>query len=377
MSVRFGEKWINWDTAHFGMRKTEQAVNNNIGFSILKNWAIVDNKLVRMERTPEGTKSIKDSIRIENDTLIIDGITDSSGKVTNLEMYTKIRNMSMNVSSKVKGTMNPENLSLVYMGLLSNAAMGFKTWMPDMLDARFSGLRYNHMTNSMVEGRYNAVFSDMSREDSALLSWIGNVVLPKMTQLTLNIATFGAYNFLASGKFKYKINEQRAKRMLDRYKDENKHDSEIQDMNLEDYVEFKQGQLRSASAELSGILAIVTIVMSLRGDWDDDGQADWKRNYFTRTLYRMLNRARRELAFFISPSDWENLFRMPIPIMSMVPDTIKALQYALSGVGDIIMGEEPVTPRGRSKFYYIWRRVPGNKLILLAEPDELSKLREI
>ena len=148
-------------------------------------------------------------------------------------------------------------------------------------------------------------------------------------------------------------------------------------MSFEDFIEFKQGQIRSGSAELSAILALITIVTSLKGDWDDDGEADWKKNMYTRTLFRMLNRSRRELAFFISPNDWENLFRMPVPIMSLVPDTMKALTYALSGVGDIVTGEEPVTPSGRSKFYYLWRRIPGNKLILVFEPDKMSQLREI
>jgi hypothetical protein len=377
MSVRFGEKWINWDTAHFGMRKIEQAVNNNIGVSILKNWTIVDGQLVRMVNAPEGTKSIFDSTKIENDILIIDGVTDSKGKVLDINVYTQIRNLAVNVSSKVKGTMNPEDLSLVYMSLLSNAAMGFKTWMPGMLDARFSMLRYSPMTNSMVEGKYVAMFTDMSREDRGFLDWVGNVVLPKMAQLTVNVATFGAYNYLASGKFKYKVNETRARRMFDQYKEQYRHDAEIQAMSFKDFLDFKQRQIRSASAELSALLAVVTIVAMLKGDWDDDGEADWKKNAFTRTLFRMMNRSRRELAFFISPNDWENLFRMPIPMMSLVPDTMNALYAALDGMGDIVMGEEPVTSRGRSKFYYLWRRLPGNKLILMFEPDEVSKLREI
>jgi hypothetical protein len=377
MALRVTQKWINWDTAHFGMRKTQQAISNNIGFSILKNHAIVDGKLVRMARAPEGTKSIKDSIRIVDDILVIDGVTDEKGNVTNLELYTQIRNLAVNVISRTTGSLDPENMSLIYMGLLTNSMMGFKSWMPGMLDARFSGLRYNEPTNSMMEGKYTAMFSDMAREDRAFLEWIGNVVLPKMGQLLLNVSTFGAYNFIASGKFKYKVNEDRAKRLFDKYKEEFRHDSKIQEMSFEDFIEFKQGQIRSGSAELSAILALITIVTSLKGDWDDDGEADWKKNMYTRTLFRMLNRSRRELAFFISPNDWENLFRMPVPIMSLVPDTMKALTYALSGVGDIVTGEEPVTPSGRSKFYYLWRRIPGNKLILVFEPDKMSQLREI
>ena len=116
--------------------------------------------------------------------------------------------------------------------------------------------------------------------------------------------------------------------------------------------------------------------MALKGDWDDDGEADWKRNATTRTLYRALNRARRETAFFISFDDWTSLFRMPIPSMSLIIDGNRALWHMLYGFGEIVQGEEPVTARGRSRFYYTWRMLPFNKTVLLFEPDELSKLRE-
>ena len=381
MSRRWIERWLNTDTLFFGMRKAEQAVNNNIGVATMKNHTLVDGNVVRLENAPEGAKSIYDMGEFNSEGYFeIEGITDSRGNVTDFEAYRQIRNLGLAVASRVKGQMNPEDLSAVYMGIATNAAMGFKTWMPGMFDARFTSLRYNPATNSMVMGKYTALATEMSREDRSFINWLGNVVMPTMAKFTANMATFGAYNFVAGQfgeQFKSKVNEQRAKRLFEQYKERFKHDDAIQKMKFEDFVKYKQGQLKSLSAELAAILAVVSMIMALRADWDDDGEAAWRKNLYSRTLFRALNRGRRELAFFISPEDWSYMFRMPIPIMSLPIDAERALSQGLDGVGDIVKGEEPVTDRGKHKFYELFKFTPGHKLIQMLEAGEFDDLREI
>jgi len=381
MSRRWIERWLNTDTLFFGMRKAEQAVNNNIGIATMKNHTLVDGNVVRLENAPEGAKSIYDMGEFNSEGYFeIEGITDSKGNITDFEAYRQIRNLGLAVASRVKGQMNPEDLSAAYMGIATNAAMGFKTWMPGMFDARFTSLRYSPATNSMVMGKYTALGTEMSREDRSFINWLGNVVMPTMAKFTANMATFGAYNFVAGQfgeQFKSKVNEQRAKRLFEQYKERFKHDDAIQKMKFEDFVKYKQGQLKSLSAELAAILAVVSMIMVLRADWDDDGEAAWRKNLYSRTLFRALNRGRRELAFFISPEDWSYMFRMPIPIMSLPIDAARALSQGLDGVGDIVKGEEPVTDRGKHKFYELFKFTPGHKLIQMLEAGEFDDLREI
>lgn len=381
LSRRFVDRWMNTDTLFFGMRKAEQAVNNNIGVSVLRNHAIVNGELVRISKAPKGAKSIRDSTFFnDKGYLEIEGITDSEGNVINEDLYAQIRNLALSVSNRVKGQMNPDDLSAAYMDIAGNVMLGFKTWMPGMADARFTSLRYSPASNAMVMGKYQALLTEMKMEDRAWYNWLGNVVAPTMGKFLANAATFGAYNFVAGQfgeQFKLKVNEQRAKRLFDQYKEQFKHDAAIQNMKFEDYVEFKQGQLRSLAAELSTILAIVGMVMALRVDWDDDGEAEWRKNWQTRTFYRSMNRARRELAFFISPNDWTSILRMPAPIMSLPVDATNALYSALDGVGDIITGEDPVTDRERSKFWPMFKFTPGHKFIQFLERQELDELREV
>lgn len=382
MSARFVEKWINRDSAHIGMRKAEQVTNNNIGISILKQHAFIDGKMVRLETAPKGTKSIFENSTYKDGKLIVDGLTDKDGKVINHEDYTKIREYGVSIVSRIKGQMNPNDLAAIHMSIEGAAFMGFKTWLPGMAEARFGKLRYNQQTDSLVNGMYSALAAQMSREDRDLFSWLGNVVAPTLLKFSVNMATFGGYNFVAGQfgeKYKFKVNEQRAQRYFEAYKEKFKHDAEIQRLTFDEFLAYQQSQLRRLAAEVSAILAITASVIAMRGDWDDDGVADWKKSWTTRTLYRAMNRGRRELAFFINPGEWESFFRMPVPVMTLPIDAYTALSDALSGVGDILTGEPPVRPSGKSKFYELFKFTPGYKLPLMFEAvnEESAKLREI
>ncbi len=375
LSTRKAERWINYDTAFYGMRKSEQAVNNNIGMSILKNWTEVNGELVRMEDAPKDAKSFFEKAKITDGFFQIEGITDNKGNVTDLELYTKVRNLAIGVATSVKGQLNPEDLASVYMSIAPNAAMGFKTWLPGMADARLSQLRYDPQRNRMTEGKWMSLVTDLSKDDQSYASWLGNVVAPSIARLAANVATFGLSDKTNIGR--YKVNELRARRMFDNYKNQHKHDFAIQAMKFEDYVAYKRGQIKATASELRMILALVGMVMALRMDWDDDGQADWQKNWYTRTMFRAINRARREVGFLVSWEDWRyTIFRAPIPIMSLPLDANKALWSALSGIGDFVRGEER-PPGERSKFYPAFRMLPFNKTILFFEPDDFSHLREV
>lgn len=375
LSSRWAEKWVNWDTAFIGMRKSEQAVNNNIGISVLKNWTEVGGELVRMEDTPEGTKSLFDRSKVEDGYLQIEGITDTKGNVTNLDLYSKVRELTIGVSTSVKGQMNPDDLASVYMSIVPNAAMGFKTWLPGMADARLSQLRYDPSRNKMVEGKWTALVTDLAKDDRNWLEWLGNVVAPSITRLAANVATFGLSDRAGIGK--YQVNELRAKRMFERYKEKFRHDKAIQDMKFEDYVKYKRGQIKATAAEIRMMLALVGMVMAFRGDWDDDGEADWKKNFYTRNVFRAINRGRREVGFLINWEEWQHtIFRAPIPIMSLPVDASNAIFSAIDGAGDFVTGAER-DPQEQSKFYPAMRMLPMNKLWLLFEPNEQAETREV
>jgi hypothetical protein len=273
------------------------------------------NNIKRLETLPEGTKSILDNSQIIDGKLVIEGIVDKDGKV-NMDNYTMLRNIAVGVAKQIKGQLNSEDMNGVNMTLMGNLFMGFKNWMPGMIDERTGKLRYNNMTNSITEGKYRALLTDMSREEKGFWEWIGNDVMPSVGSFVFDIATFGSMFGLGH---KYKVNEVRARRLFDNYKKQNINDYAIQEMTFEDYLQYKQGAIRSLAAELTVILSFIAVLMYLRGG-GDDGEPRWKENMATRFLFRAVNRSKRELAFFITPGDWTRFFRAPLPITSLVTD---------------------------------------------------------
>ena len=389
MAARWSERWLKWDTAFIGMRKSEQAVNNNIGISMMKNWAYVNGEFVRMYKSTHDTekgqsnrlvaddvKSLYESTKLlDNGKLFIEGITDAEGNVTNIQAYTEFRNIVIGSATAVKGQLNKDDLSSVYNTLAGNAAMGFKTWLPGMADARLSSLRYSPTRNSMVEGKWKAVYTDLGKEgDQDFLSWLANVVVPGLAKLGMHVATFGLSNRTG---FAYKVNEVRARRMFEAYKNKFKHDRAIQRMDFNDFLDYKRGQIRSTAMEMRFVLVLMLATMAGRADWDDDGEADWQKSAGHRLMFRLINRTRREVGFLINFQEWEHtIFRAPIPVMSLLFDTPNAIWSAIGGIGDFVTGKE--RPAGsRSKFYPAFRMLPGNKLILMFEPDEFAKVREV
>jgi hypothetical protein len=135
---------------------------------------------------------------------------------------------------------------------------------------------------------------------------------------------------------------------------------------------------------------LVSMVLMLGGDWDDDGVPDYKSSWAGRTLFRITNRARREMAFFISPQDQMDIIRTPLPVSGLLMDTVKLWKNFLDETGDIVHGEYEKRSglpgfvfgknRGKDKkqnFYETIRWIPGHKLIQMLDLFEAYEDRTI
>jgi hypothetical protein len=336
LSINAITKNATTDALFWGFRVAEEQVNDNTLISIMQNYGYdSQGNIKRLATLPEGTSSLLDKSSVVDGRLVIEGIVDKDGNV-NMDNYTILRNIAVGVAKQIKGQINSEDMNGINMTLMGNLFMGFKNWMPGMIDERAGKLRYNSTTNAITEGKYRALITDMSRDEKGFWEWIGNDVMPSMGSFLFDIATFGSMFGLGH---KYKVNEVRARRLFDNYKKQNIHDFAVQNMSFEDYLQYKQGAIRSLAAELTIILSFIAILMYLRGE-GDDGEPRWKENMTTRTLFRIVNRGKRELAFFISPGDWTIFFRAPLPITSLITDFTKLMGNTLDEIGDVVWGED-------------------------------------
>lgn len=378
-------KVIDSDTAFWGFRYTEELNSADILVSLLQNYAFdSEGNMTRLKNLPEGTKSLLDSSRIENDELIIDGIRDANGEV-NIDKYTALRNLAMGAIKQVRGQASKENMYAAQGMIAMDIILHFKSWLPGMIKARAGEIEYNSDTNSIIEGKYKTFFSDLDRGDKKVIAYIGTEMLPRMAKF-IALTPFIAFN---KNQTLYKINEVRARELFKKYKDDHRNDPAVQKMNFNDFVDYRQGQLRSLAAELMVIMAFITTLMLLGLDWDENGEPDYKQTWAGRTIFRILNRGRREIAFFINPNDWWSFLRTPIPTTGIIMDAMTWFNNTRDESGDLLFGEDERTGfnkvifggnKNKDKkpvFYETLQWLPGNKalrMLELFENDEQLKI---
>lgn len=364
-------KAVNSDTLFWGFRKAEETISNDVLVNILKNYGYnSEGELVRKKRFKAGEKTLFELAKVKDGKLTVEGVIDEKGNV-DINKYTQIRDLSVGIARQITGQMNPEDIYAAQASLMWKLIMTFKSWMPGMWNARGGKLRYNAMTNSLIEGKYQVLASDMQKGNKKMLAFIGLEVIPRLSKfvaLAPFIAISGSTNL-------YKINEERAIQQFNKFKEDYKNDADIQKMSFEDFIEYKQGQLRSLAAELTVILSFVAVLTALAFDWDDDGKADYVETWAGRTFFRIINRGRRELAFFLNPNDWYQMLRTPVPITGLAMDSIAWFKNFKDESGDLIFGEDDRTGmlkvvfgsnRGKDEkpvFFETLRFIPGHKLV--------------
>ena len=97
----------------------------------------------------------------------------------------------------------------------------------------------------------------MMKEGESTATILKDVVGATLLKVAADISTFGL--------MKYKVNEERAKYMWQKYVEKTN-----KPITFEAYLEIKQGQTRAAIGEARIMLTLALMMMMLGADWDDD-----------------------------------------------------------------------------------------------------------
>lgn len=364
------QKILDSDTNYYGFRVSEHGVENLVLYSLLLSHGIDKNgNIVRLKdkNTPKDTKSILERSKIVNGNLIIEGLKDSKdNSKINITLYSDIRNRARSIAKNIKGGNDTENQYRAQMYIAGKMFMHYKGWLPGMISQRLGGLRYDPMTKSMRMGWWKALYGgELKPAEGGLVNYIATQLVPTLGKLSLSIATT-PLGIISGGKLKYKFkaNETRARRMFEAYKQEHVHDAEIQAMKFEDFVDFMQGRMRAAATEAFVMISLILSVMGMRADWDDDGLPDWQSSWASRTSFRILNRARRELSFMISINDWKyTITRSPFPAVGVIEDAMKVLDNTVREAGDFVWSREESEEKGSGLFKYTPKMFPWYKAV--------------
>ena len=376
------QKIVDSDTNFIGFRVAEHGVENITAFSMMQSHGLVDGKIVRLKskNTPKGTKSLLELSKLDSEgNLVIEGLKDSKdNSKINLEAYTDIRGRARGVAKNIKGGVDSENQIGVQMWLAGKMFMQYKGWLPGMLTQRFGGLMYNPGTKSMRQGWYRSFYEQhLTPEEGGLVNYISTQLVPTIGKLLVALATRPLSVFGGQYAYRFKTDATRARRSFEVYKRKYADDVDVQQMTFEDFIEYQEGRIRSMITEILVALTFVTAVMMGRRDWDDDGTPDWRSSWYSRTLFRITNRARRELNFVWSVGDWRyTITRSPIPAVGVIEDVYRALQNTSREAGDFVWSREEADKKGKGVLKYTPRLFPWYKFYRSIDmlDDEFKKL---
>lgn len=344
-----------------GFRKGSEWIDNSIGLAMMQNYGIDENGNIKRISSLTDKRSLKDRRKIVDGKFEIEGLT--------LDGYTQFRNMVRQISRGIKGELTSGDMRAIQMNTYGKLFMTFKSWLPDLFKERFGEVKYQTTTDAVTIGKLNAIWkSNLKPEHKNFLGILGETLM-NLTKLLVDISTFGFVK-------QFKTNEARARQLLNKLKEDNPNNQRIQDFSEQDFIDYMNGQIRSSVTELRMYLAFILLVMALGGDWDDDGEKDYKKNLVFRATYRSLNRIRRELGFFYGSEGLSILTKNSVPISGLLTTSLNLVENSFDETRDALMGEN--NERDKANFgHYALQLFPGGRPIFdIFLLDEAAEKKE-
>jgi len=316
------------DKAFTLWQKGDDFVSNIVLVAMSQNYGIdPKNGLVRrLELLPEGTKSIKDNMKI-TDKKIESGLTNTQ--------FDDFRRMVSYISRQIKGSNTTEEMSIAQMTVFGKMYMFFKNWLPPMASERFGAIKYTADLKEFEYGRFRSVMKEATK----------GYFLKNLPKLLLNLATIN------------KLDTTSFETQFEKYIEMNPHmEGKI---NVEDYIELRRRSIREGLYELRLVTSIALLMLIMAMDWDDDGKSDYKQYFATRQLYGLLKRTHLELSFFSNPLSVTQIIQNPIPLISVGTGLVKWVQNTGDETFKAALGIED--PRDKTPFLHETKKMSGFK----------------
>ena len=357
----------------------DRAIDNIVLYALLQNYAIKDGILYRINKpgSPDNLISLLDSSKIVDGKLVIEGLIDDKGEV-NIEIYNKFRRMAKNVINAQKGTIDKMNTNVANMYGTSRLLMSMKNWIPALAKERLNGIEYNFETSEVTIGRYRTITNEMfgglflSKEDNDgnLLNNVtgpAKVFAKRMPHLLINVLLKGSIFAMAHNGIRIlnalpyvnvekdlskvpflnmasAVSIERAKALLDDYKSKYPTNEEIQNITIEEFTSYYEGQMKAAALEVSymvitGLTAALMYSMLKENDDDEEELTPFGeviQSYGLKT-FRGLN---RELTFFVNPLDWTDSVTNLTSVVGVIVNILKLFQKTGSQTKDFILEGE-------------------------------------
>lgn len=366
LSVSGAVKFFSSDHLFVGQRIADNAINNVITMSYIKNTMVKDGKLINIrefarkelghddkyagtyqqvkdfeERLEKRVQELKESgealvnvARIENDQIVIPGMDRSSD--TMVEFREGVKNFMRNAM----GNTTREDLSLYKRSVIWQSFFMFKNWIPRMLDVRGQSLKYNPGSQSYEWGR---------------LRMLGNAVynLVRDTNTSLLKTLSGNREDLIS--VAKKVYKEKQKDFAGQEEEFTMTEAEFVDM----YIKGARAQFK----ELGLALAMVGIMIAARAATPDEDEEDYVKGGYKWGL-RALDKFQDEVSFFYNPISFTNIVNGSVfPAVNLLVDIEKFFAAGFKKIFYRIIGDDEEAEKQHAA-KYLFRIMPITKELI-------------
>ena len=299
------DKHLSWDKLFVLQKKGDWLLQNSTLMAMMKNYSLVDGNITKGVK--EGEKSLFDLIQVDkNNKIGIEGLDLSTD--VDMMKFLKFRSRVQKVNSEILGNTSEHDMFLASNTLLGQMALQFRRWLLPMATSRFGAFRYNANLEEYEVGRYRSLAGSLFNKQVLKL----------------------AKEFLT---------EQRSPRfdeiILEKYQKQQALNPAVT-LSFEEFRALYISNIKSTLAELAILMLISGLLMGLKGDDDND------KNFAQKMLSKALTRTANELSFWFLPDSFMNIVQAPIPLITLVEDSLGLVTQSSSQVYGFITGDQEI-----------------------------------
>ena len=307
------------DMLMYFMREPEHHVEKSVFLTLLDNSMIVDGRIVNIREYVKNkykaryasaqdyrsqSKAIDDEIEelkktksITNTKELVDGKIVIPGlNLENFKEIERLKNLTRYISRQATGGMSDSDLNRAGMNIWTKSMMVFKGWIPKLVDTRFGEFR-------KVGDDFSVIIDDNGLTTGEKYD-IGRV------RLFASFLSFNIFKTIGNINDIIQVNENGVLQLDAMYEkfseDYKKRTGEELNMSKEDFMDLIRTNLRNQVKELSILVAMVGLMLSVGFMAPDDDEDKATKNFF-RYSQKVIDKFVGELSFFYNPVEFQKM----------------------------------------------------------------------
>jgi hypothetical protein len=251
-----------------------------------------------------------------------DGEFELPGIEKESDAYADFRSKIKGVNKKIIGNQTREDINRIRTTMLGGAMMQFRNWIPEMMEERFDGLKFDEELQTWTYGRARSFF--------------GDIFSKRLPLLLKALATgLGETSTIELAKQKYQD-----------LKAEAYEKGQAFDITEGEFVDLYIGNIKAFMTEIIVFTGLAISIMAVVGG-DDDKKQGWKK-YAARALKKYYN----EFVFYYNPLELSRIIDKPLPVIGLATDMFNFIgAFSKETTGRLVGDEEWIKEAKPLKYF--------------------------